>query len=64
MAYTTSSGRPGTTLLDWKSEQEELRIMAKAFLSDAVKKPFWLSRKGGDSMPGSSNEEYAILLFQ
>lgn len=60
MAYKTSSRRLGTKLLNWNLEQEELRIMAKAFLSDAVKEGFWSSRKGGNSISNSSNEEYAI----
>ena len=64
MAYTTRSGCPGTKLLNWKFEQEELKIMAQAFLSDVVEKEFWSNRKGGDSISNSSNEEYAILLFQ
>jgi hypothetical protein len=63
-AYTTSGGCPGTKLLKWKSEQEELKIMAEAFLPDAEKEEFWSSVKGGDSVLNSSNEKYAILLFQ
>ena len=61
--YTTSGGCSGTKLFNWKCEQEELKFMAEAFLFDARKEGF-CSRVKGDSMPTSSNEKYAILLFQ
>lgn len=61
--YTTSGGCSGTRLFNWKCEQEELKFMAEAFLFDAEKEGFW-SRVKGNSMPNSSNEKYAILLFQ
>ncbi|KFY80893.1 hypothetical protein V499_00303 [Pseudogymnoascus sp. VKM F-103] len=64
MAYTTRSGCAGTKLLNWKFEQEELKIMAQAFLSDAVEEEFWSNRKGGDSIPKGSDEETVNLLMQ
>ncbi|KAL5350986.1 hypothetical protein ACLOAV_004559 [Pseudogymnoascus australis] len=64
MDYTTRSGCPGTKLLNWKFEQEELKIMAQAFLSDAVEEGFWSTRKGGDSISNCSNEETVNVLMQ
>src|SRR5690349_600060 len=64
MAYTIKSGCLGIKLLNWKFEQEELKIRAQAFLSDVVKEGFWSNQKRGGSISNSSNEEYAVLLFQ
>jgi hypothetical protein len=63
MTYTTRSGCPRVKLLNWNLEQEELKIMAKAFLYDAVEVEFWSSRKRGNSVSNSSTEEYAISSF-
>lgn len=66
-AYTTRDGRPGTKLLNWNSitEQEELKMMAEAFLSEAKKEEFWSSLKGlgGDSRPSYSDKQYAFSSF-
>lgn len=50
--YTTNSGRAGINLLTW---DEELKIMAEAFLS--AQTPEFRTIMKGDSMPYNSDEK-------
>lgn len=61
--YITKSGRLGTKLCDWNfiNDQEELKLMAVAFLSDAQNVGLWNRLK---VKPGPSYFKYAVLVFQ
>lgn len=59
--YVGSCGRLGTEILDWNSEQKDLKIMAEAFLSTVRKEEFWSSVKGDSEC--HSDERYTIILF-